>query len=145
MATAEFTIGQLACATGCKVPTIRYYEQIGLLPEPRRSAGNQRLYGRAHLERLGFIRHSRELGFSQTAVREFFRLTDQPDQTCEAIDAIARSHLNDVDRRIGQLTSLKVELERMIGACKGGRVEKCRIIETLADHSHSHCLTAVHE
>lgn len=145
MATAEFTIGQLARATGCKVPTIRYYEQIGLLPEPRRSAGNQRLYGRAHLERLGFIRHSRELGFSQTAVREFFRLTDQPDQTCEAIDAIARSHLNDVDRRIGQLTSLKVELERMIGACKGGRVEKCRIIETLADHSHSHCLTAVHE
>jgi DNA-binding transcriptional MerR regulator len=145
MATAEFTIGQLARETGCKVPTIRYYEQIGLLPEPRRSAGNQRLYGRAHLERLGFIRHSRELGFSQAAVREFFRLTDQPDQACEAIDAIARSHLEDVDRRIARLTSLKQELERMIAACGGGRVGECRIIETLADHSHSHCLADFHD
>jgi len=144
MANAEFTIGQLARETGCKVPTIRYYEQIGLLPEPRRSAGNQRLYGREHLERLGFIRHSRELGFSQAAVREFFRLTDQPDQTCEAIDAIARTHLEDVDRRIARLTALKRELERMIESCRGGRVAECRIVETLADHSHGHCLTDSH-
>jgi len=145
MATAEYTIGQLARATGSKVPTIRYYEQIGLLPAPRRSAGNQRLYGSEHLKRLGFIQHSRELGFSQAAVRELFRLTDQPDRTCEAVDAIARSHLEDVDRRIARLTSLKLELERMIESCRGGRVDNCRIIETLADHSHGHCLADAHD
>src|SRR5262245_21072625 len=107
---AEVTIGQLARDTGCKVPTIRYYEQIGLLPEPRRSSGNQRLYGRAHRERLDFIMHSRELGFSQLAIREFFRLSDQPNQSCESIDAIAQSHLEDVNRRIASLTLLKREL-----------------------------------
>lgn len=56
------TIGKLAKAAGAKVPTIRYYEQIGLLPEPERSAGNQRLYGRSALDRLAFIRHARDLG-----------------------------------------------------------------------------------
>lgn len=144
MATAEYSIGQLARETGCKVPTIRYYEQIGLLPAPRRSGGNQRLYGAEHLQRLGFIRHGRELGFSQAAVRELFRLTDQPDRTCDAVDAIARAHLEDVDRRIARLISLKLELERMIESCRGGRVDKCRIIETLADHSHRHCLAENH-
>jgi Cu(I)-responsive transcriptional regulator len=145
MATTEYTIGQLARETGCKVPTIRYYEQIGLLPAPRRSAGNQRLYGAEHLQRLGFIQHCRELGFSQAAVRELFRLTDQPNRTCEAVDAIARAHLEDVDRRIARLTSLKLELERMIESCRGGRVDKCHIIETLADHSHRHCLADRHD
>lgn len=145
MTTGEYTIGQLAGMTGCKVPTIRYYEQIGLLPEPRRSAGNQRLYGPAHLQRLGFVRHCRELGFSQAAVRELFALTDHPDRTCEAVDAIARSHLGEVNRRIARLNSLKLELERMIKACGGGRVDKCRIIETLADHSHGHCLAETHD
>lgn len=144
MGPVEYTIGQLARETGSKAPTIRYYEQIGLLPEPRRSVGNQRLFGHEHLVRLGFIQHCRELGFSQAAVRELFRLTDQPKQTCEAVDAIARSHLSDVNRRIAQLNSLKIELERMIKACKGGRVEECRIIETLADHSHAHCLASSH-
>lgn len=145
MACAEYTIGQLARETGCKVPNIRYYEQIGLLPEPRRSAANQRLHSSEHLLRFGFIRHSRELGFSQAAVRELFRLSDQPERTCDAIDAIARSHLEDVDRRIAQLMSLKVELERMIESCRGGRVDKCRIIETLTDHSHGHCLADAHD
>ncbi len=144
MATVEYTIGHLARATGCKVPTIRYYEQIGLLPSPRRSAGNQRLYGAEYRQRLGFIQHCRELGFSQAAVRELFKLTDQPDRTCEAVDAIARAHLEDVDRRIARLTSLKLELERMIEGCRGGRVDNCRIIETLADHSHGHCLDDGH-
>lgn len=144
MTTVEYTIGQLARVTGCKVPTIRYYEQIGLLPAPRRSAGNQRLYGSEHLQRLGFIQHCRELGFSQAAVRQLFKLTDQPDRTCDAVDAIARAHLEDVDRRIARLTSLKLELERMIESCRGGRVDNCRIIETLADHSHGHCLADGH-
>lgn len=71
------TIGKLGEAAGVKVPTIRYYEQIGLLPEPDRSAGNQRLYGQSALDRLAFIRHARELGFPLDAIRDLLvSLTD---------------------------------------------------------------------
>lgn len=144
MTAVEFTIGHLARETGCKVPTIRYYEQIGLLPAPGRTTGNTRLYGPAHVARLDFIQHCRELGFSQATIRELFELTDHPDQSCEAVTDIARTHLDDVKRRITRLTVLKSELERMITACDGGRVEQCRIIEILADHSHGHCLARDH-
>ena len=74
------TIGKLGEAAGVKVPTVRYYEEIGLLPQPERSAGNQRLYGRRTLERLSFIRHARELGFPLGAIRDLLSLADRPDQ-----------------------------------------------------------------
>ncbi|NQW11659.1 MAG: helix-turn-helix domain-containing protein [Alphaproteobacteria bacterium] len=143
--TEEFTIGQLARETGCKIPTIRYYEKIGLLLEPRRSLGNTRVYDSAHLARLAFICHCRELGFPQAAIRELLDLTDHPDTSCEAVTEIARAHLDEVNRRIARLTALKSEFEHMIAACSGGRVAQCRIIETLADHSRTHCLTKTHE
>jgi DNA-binding transcriptional MerR regulator len=134
---ANVTIGHLARATGCKIPTIRYYEQIGLLPAPHRSVGNQRRYGPEHVARLAFIWHSRGLGFSQAAVRELLELASHPDQSCEAVTGVAQAHLEDVKRRIGRLTALKTELERMINECRGDRVADCRIIETLAEPSHS--------
>lgn len=144
MKDVEFTIGHLAKATGCKVPTIRYYEQIGLLPTPRRSAGNQRLYGPDHVERLAFIRHSRELGFSQSAIRELLELTDNPDQPCNAVTRIAAAHLEQVNKRMARLTALKAELERMIESCGGRNVSNCRIVETLADQTHEHCISHRH-
>ena len=144
MKESEFTIGHLSRETGCKVTTIRYYEKIGMLPEPRRSAGNTRVYDRAHLDRLAFIRHCRELGFAQNAVRELLDLTDHPDRSCDAVTTIASSHLETIDQRIAKLTALKSELEQMIAACQGGQVAQCRIVETLADHSHAHCKTDDH-
>jgi DNA-binding transcriptional MerR regulator len=69
------SIGDLAARAGTKVQTIRYYEQIALVPAPERSAGNQRRYGASHLERLAFIRHARELGFSLGAIRELLGLS----------------------------------------------------------------------
>jgi DNA-binding transcriptional MerR regulator len=135
---ADVTIGHLARATGCKIPTIRYYEEIGLLPAPHRSAGNQRLYGPEHVARLAFIRHSRDLGFSQAAIRELLELASHPEQLCEAVSRVAHAHLEDVKRRISRLMALKAELERMIVQCRGDRVANCRIIETLADQSHRH-------
>ena len=140
----QFTIGQLSHVTGCKVPTIRYFEQIGLLPAPGRSAGNTRMFDASHRVRLDFIQHCRELGFSQTAIRGLLGLTNHPDWSCAAATKIARGHLDDIDRRITRLTDLKGELERMIKDCDGGRIEQCRIIETLADHSHTHCLANNH-
>ena len=73
------TIGTLGRKTGTKVQTIRYYEQIGLIPEPGRTEGGQRRYGDAALDRLSFIRHARELGFPLQAIRDLLSLTDNPD------------------------------------------------------------------
>ena len=137
MRTVEFTIGQLARKTGCKVPTIRYYEQIGLLPKPRRSQSNQRIYDPDHLVRLKFIRHCRELGFSQPSVRELIELNAHPDLSCDAVTRIARSHLDEVERRIGRLSALKSELTRIVDSCSGGRVAHCKILEVLAGDSQS--------
>jgi DNA-binding transcriptional MerR regulator len=133
---ADVTIGHLARVIGCKIPTIRYYEQIGLLPAPRRSAGNQRLYGGEHIARLAFIRHGRDLGFSQAAIRDLLKLADDPDQPCEGVTRIAARRLQEIKERIEQLSALEAELERMIEACRGRKISECRILETLADRLH---------
>lgn len=131
---ADVPIGKAAEASGVKVPTIRYYEQIGLLPVPERTEGNRRLYGRADLERLTFIRHARELGFEIDAIRTLLSLQDNPGQSCAEADALAKSHLIEVEKRIRSLMALKAELDRMVEGCSHGRVEDCRVIEILADH-----------
>jgi DNA-binding transcriptional MerR regulator len=130
---AVISIGQLARATGAKVPTIRYYEQAGLLPAPARTEGRQRRYSRAAVARLNFIRHARELGFEIAAVRELLALSEQPDRPCAEVDAIARRHVDEIDRRIAQLVALRRELQHSLDACGRGRVGECRVIEALAD------------
>ncbi|MGK7296858.1 MAG: MerR family transcriptional regulator [Candidatus Wenzhouxiangella sp. M2_3B_020] len=128
------SIGTLAKRTGTKVQTIRYYEQIGLMPDPVRTEGGQRRYGDAELDRLAFIRHSRKLGFSLEAIRELLDLSDSPDRSCALVDAVAHRQLREVDARIARLEALRVELRRMISECNGDRVADCRILEVLRDH-----------
>lgn len=128
-------IGQAAKRTGIKAPTIRYYEQEGLLPAPERSASGRRLYSDADISRLAFIRHARALGFELEDVRSLLNLSDDPNRPCAEADRIARRHLGDVDARISQLLALKQELSRMVRACAGGRAGECRVIEALADHA----------
>lgn len=133
------TIGTLAKKTGTKVQTVRYYEQIGLMPEPGRTEGGQRRYGDAELDRLAFIRHARQLGFGLEAIRELLDLSDHPDRRCDEADAIARRQLRQVQQRMARLEALKTELERMIAECSGGRTADCRVLTVLRDHSE--CLT----
>lgn len=128
------TIGELARRSGCSAQGVRYYEQLGLLPAPQRTAGNQRRYRRADAERLTFIRHARELGFSVEAVRDLLALSDHPEQPCDAADAIAEAHLANVRSRIARLQSLEAELERMLADRCEGHASGCRVIEALADH-----------
>ncbi len=129
-------IGQLSAETGTKVPTIRYYEDIGLLPEPERTAGNQRRYGKQQVDRLRFIRHCRDMGFPLADVRALLDLSDDPQRSCASADTIARHQLQEVERRLASLASLRQELCRMIDQCAGGTVADCRVIESLADHAH---------
>lgn len=133
-APAELPIGAAARASGVKVPTIRFYEQIGLMPVLARTEGNRRLYGKDEVRRLIFIRHARELGFEIDAIRTLLSLQDHPEQSCARADEIARARLAEVTRRIASLMDLKQELERMIGECAHGSVCECRVIEILADH-----------
>lgn len=139
---ARYAIGALARQTNTQVQTIRYYEQIGVMPEPVRTAGGQRRYGQAHLDRLAFIRHSRELGFSLDQIRSLLDLADRPDRTCAEADKNAQENLRAVRRRIESLRALETELERMVSECAGGRVCDCRVIDVLSDHGK--CLHAEH-
>ena len=131
---ARYSIGEMARASGTKVPTIRYYEQIGLLASIERTAGNQRRYDERARERLMFVRHARELGFSLDAVRELLDLSDHPERPCEQADTIARTQLEAVERRLQSLGRLRRELERMIACCEGGQIRDCRILQTVGDH-----------
>jgi len=133
------TIGTLARRTGTKVQTIRYYEQIGLMPEPGRTAGGQRRYGEAELDRLAFVRHARQLGFTLEAIRELLDLSDHPEKSCDEADQIARRQLRQVELRMARLEALRTELERMVHECSGGNTADCRVLEVLRDHSE--CLT----
>ncbi len=135
MGELSIPIGKLARSVGCKVQTIRYYEQIGLLPPPVRTAGAQRRYGEAQRQKLSFIRHARELGFPLPAVRELLALSDEGDSDCAKADGIARRQLEAVNRRIAMLSSLRSELERMLHHRHGHRIRDCRVIATLADHA----------
>ena len=132
-------IGVAAIRSGVKVPTIRYYEDIGLLAAPARTHSNRRHYGVDDLRRLVFIRRARQLGFGIDAIRALLTIHDgNPDQSCLPVDAIARSRLGEVERRIESLAKLKLELERMIADCACGRVSECRIIEALGTLPSGH-------
>lgn len=126
-------IGKVAERTGVKVPTIRFYEEEGLIAAPRRSTNGRRAYSETDVERLTFIRHARALGFDLNDVRSLLDLTDHPDRSCGEADAIAKRHLNVVEARIAQLTQLKQELSRIVRSCAGGKkAGQCRVIEALA-------------
>lgn len=128
-----FSIGQLSKQTGVKIPTIRYYEQMGLIDAPERSEGNQRRYNKDGLSRLLFIRHSRELGFSVEDIRGLLELSQHPEKPCLDAHNIAVRHLENVQARIAKLKRLERELKR-ISLCDAGNVADCAVIETLADH-----------
>ena len=136
---AMLAIGALSRQTGTKVQTIRYYEQIGLMNEAGRTSGGQRRDFEKDRDRLAFIRHSRQLGFSLDSIRELLELSDNPSRSCAEVDSIARRQLRQVEQRLKRLQSLKKELKRMVAECEGDSVADCKVLEVLRDHSE--CLT----
>lgn len=127
-------IGDLARRTGTKVNTIRFYEDLGLLPRPARTASGRRTYGADDLRRLSFIRHARALGFGTAVIRSLLDLVECPEQECSGASEIAKRHLADVEQRLKQLKALRTELRRMIAECgQGRRVADCFILEALGE------------
>lgn len=125
-------IGDLALETGTKVNTIRFYEEIGLMPRAARTASGRRTYQSTDLRRLRFIRHVRRLGFDTREIRSFLELADHPERDCGEVTALALRQLTQVTAKISQLELLRDELERMARLCAEGTTSDCRILETLA-------------
>ncbi|MEM9763330.1 MAG: helix-turn-helix domain-containing protein [Pseudomonadota bacterium] len=137
-----FSIGELSKRAGVKIPTIRFYEELGLLPAPERTEGNQRRYDKAGLERLSFIKHARDLGFSIQAISSLVELQEHPDRSCQTANEIAVAHLDAVRTKIRKLRALETELVRISKGCGGkGVSEDCYVLASLADHQlcqHDH-------
>ncbi|MBM3600844.1 MAG: helix-turn-helix domain-containing protein [Alphaproteobacteria bacterium] len=132
MANQRLTIGELSKAAHVGAETVRYYERIGLMPRPARTAANYRLYSAEQLARLSFIRRSRELGFTLDRIKALLELAGDRARDCQAVDVIASDHLAEVERKIADLTALRRTLRDLIGQCRHGTIADCRIIEALS-------------
>ncbi|RST86598.1 MerR family transcriptional regulator [Aquibium carbonis] len=128
------TIGELSRRTGVKVPTIRYYEQMGLMTAAERSEGNQRRYEPRDRDRLSFIKHARDLGFTIEAIRELLDLSAHPELPCANADNIAVRQLEAVRDKIAKLRLLEQELHRIATRCHGDQIKDCYVIQSLANH-----------
>jgi len=137
-----FSIGQLSSLSGVKVPTLRYYEQIGLIAEPDRSEGNQRRYEPSTLERVNFIRHSRDLGLSIESIRDLIELGKTPEMPCTKAHIIAKEHLNQIREKVSQLRKLQLELKRIAAITDQNTIGECKVIEAFGDHEA--CLQRQH-
>jgi MerR family mercuric resistance operon transcriptional regulator len=128
----RLTIGVISARTAVNIDTIRYYERIGILPKPPRSAGGHRLYGNEHKQRLVFIRRARELGFSLSQVRELLALKGGRRITCAKVKTITEQHIADVRQRLKELKHLESVLSDLIAQCPGSDVPDCPILHALA-------------
>lgn len=126
-------IGELAQIAQTTVETVRYYEKEGLLPETARTAGNFRVYGPAHLERLRFIRNCRALDMSHDEIHTLLDLVDEPSEGCGAINTVFDQHIAHVDERIRELMHLKEQLAMLRQQCQTEQpVDACGILQGLA-------------
>lgn len=128
------TIGALSRFSGVHTETIRYYEKIGLLPNPQRSPGGYRQYDPIHLATLTFIRRGRQLGFPLDTIRDLLRLNDTG-ACCEQVREVTVAHRSDVRRKIADLRRLDRALDDLIDACKPDRLSYCPILEALSKPS----------
>ncbi len=126
-----FSIGTLSKRTGVHLETVRYYENIGIMPDPPRSPAGHRRFGQAHLKRLTFIKRSRELGFTLREVRALLALVDGGDYTCAEVHQLTLKHLHEVREKIADLKRLEATLSDISNQCADGAIPDCPFIETL--------------
>lgn len=131
-----FSIGVLAEKTSCNVPTIRYYEQIGLLPEAGRSARGHRHYGERDIERLLFIKRCRDFGFPIEQVRSLIGMLDDAGGPCIEVRDLASAQLDAVRVKLAELRQLEQSLVSFVAncdsSCAGGTNADCCIIDELS-------------
>jgi DNA-binding transcriptional MerR regulator len=124
----ELKIGELSTATATHVATIRYYEHVGLLPPPRRGLGRHRMYSRADIERLGFIRRCRALGFTLDEIRAFARIAKAQKETSDCRAIVVR-RLTAVKTRLRELKAVESKLEKLLK--QSAPDSRCSAVEVL--------------
>ena len=129
-------IGDIAKRTGLKIETVRFYESEGLIDPPLRSGGNYRLYDQSRLDRLSFVKRSRDLGFTLDQVRDLLRLADDPRGSCAEVDAMAVQQIAEIDRKLADLQTLREEVARW-GRCDATTIADCRLIDALSSGANS--------
>ena len=127
-----FKRGKLAERTGCNIETIRYYEKIGLMPDPPRRGSGYRIYDEVQVRRLRFILRARELGFTIADIRGLLELVDRGAQTCAEVKSRTERHLMDVRAKIADLRRIERVLAATAASCSGDDVPECPILESLA-------------
>jgi MerR family mercuric resistance operon transcriptional regulator len=126
------TIGRLAKVSGLNLETVRYYERIGLMPEPARTEGGHRIYEDHHRRRLTFIRRARKLGFSIEEIRTLLDLARPQRRACAEVRPIAAAHLSDVRAKIADLTRLEAMLAETVSRCaQNGAAPSCPVLDLL--------------
>jgi DNA-binding transcriptional MerR regulator len=130
------TIGSLARSAGSTVQTIRHYEQVGLLKPTRRTQGGQRRYDIADIDRLEFILHGRQFGFSLAAIRELLELSCRVRGSCESATIVAQRQLDALERNLSLLLNQKKVLEDMIVECQCGNVASCQVLQGLREYTN---------
>lgn len=121
----------LARATGCNLETIRYYETVGIMPDPPRTPKGYRSYDDTHVRRLKFVMRSRDLGFSLEEIRGLLGLVDDRTQTCAQVQTVAEAHLEDVKARIADLERIERVLSETVARCTGDAAPECAVIDAL--------------
>jgi len=129
-------IGALAELVGTNTPTIRYYEEIGLLRPADREAGGQRAYGDEDVKRLTFIRRCRDFGFSIEQVRSLVALVQDRERSCMEARDLAQEHLAAMRAKLRELKALERNIVDFVAtcdaSCAGGPGPECAILEDLA-------------
>ena len=123
-------IGKLSERSGVKVETIRYYERIGLIPAPMRTAGRHRLYGADDVKRVMFVRRSRELGFSLGEIRDLLRLAERR-RSCGEVRQMTLAHVDRIRQKIADLQRMQRLLRDTASQCQGSEAPECPILEVL--------------
>ena len=126
----EMTIGDLARQVGVNVETIRYYERIGLLPNPARKSNGRRTYSLSNAQALTFIRKAREFGFSLEDIRVLLALRG-PDNACSDVKAIAQRHLENLRAELQRTIRIERILSEAVDQCPGGATLNCTVLKTL--------------
>lgn len=139
----ELTIGALAKRTGCSVPTIRYYEEIGLIPRARRRASGHRVFDASLKDLLAFIRRCRDFGFPVEQVRELVALSQSEERDCSETLHIAQEQLRAVRAQMTELRRRERSLLRFAGVCSercaGGPAARCTIVQDMAQPRGTGC------
>jgi MerR family transcriptional regulator, mercuric resistance operon regulatory protein len=128
----RLTRGMLARESGVNGETIRFYEKIGLMPDPPRTASGHRRYGSDHLKRLKFVRRSRELGFTNKEVVALLEMADGGN-SCGSVKSLALDNITLISKKMTDLARMKTALEAMTAQCKGDEAPGCAIIERLLE------------